>query len=82
MAHTNWANGVKVARRSLAEDELGWGLVLGGVGDRVSLTSNNTRARVVIDLELSAGSSDQGSAGKEGLEETHVDGGVVWLVIR
>lgn len=75
--HTNGADGVEVAGRALAENELSWDLVLGRVSDSVCLASNNTRRRVLVDLDhLSVGSSDQGGTSKNGLEETHVDGNV------
>ena len=66
---------VKVARRTLTKDEGGRGVVLGGVGDSVGLASNDTLGWVVVDLK-GEGSSNDGSARKDGLEETHVDGSV------
>ena len=39
---TNGSNGSEVVGLALAEDEGGWGLVLGGVGDGVGLASLDT----------------------------------------
>lgn len=72
---------VKVLRRTPAEDEGGRGLVLGGVGDGVGLASYNTAGWVVVDLNRE-GSGEEGSARKNDLEETHVDGVVSVVVIR
>lgn len=67
-------NGVQVAGRTLAEDEGGGGVVLGGVGDGVGLASNDA-GREGVDSQ-SGSSSDEGSAREDSLEETHIDGDV------
>lgn len=69
--HTDGANGLEVGRDTLAENEGSW-LVLGGVGDSVALSGNDTAGESVDgDAE---GRRDKGSARNDNLEETHVDG--------
>lgn len=66
------ANGGEVSREALAEDE-GGGCVVGWrVGDSVCLTGPDTTTGVGVDLN-SESSGDEGSAGSDHLEETHLD---------
>lgn len=62
---------------TLAKDEGGGSVVSWAVGDGVGLARLDG-GREVVDLD-GEGSSDEGRAGEEGLEETHVDswGGLV-----
>jgi hypothetical protein len=69
------ANGVEVGGETLAEDEGGRGVIRRGVGDSVGLASLNTTGGVLVDLDGES-SCDEGSAGSEHLDETHVD--VCW----
>lgn len=70
------SDGVKVSSGAPTKDNSGGGLVLGRIGDGVGPSSLDTGLRVVIDLELSGGCSNQGRARENDLEETHVDEGV------
>lgn len=64
-------DGIEVGVFTLAENEGGRGVVGRGVGDLVGLASLDLGGELV-DLN-GQGSSNEGSAGEEGLEETHVD---------
>lgn len=67
------ANGIKVGRLSLAEDEGGGDIIGRGVGDGVGVASNDTLGREFVDLEGSDESS-KGRGGKDSLEEAHGGG--------
>jgi hypothetical protein len=72
--HTDDTNGLQVGANAVAEREGCW-LVLGGVGDSVGLTGLNTSGRVGVDGDCES-RGHEGSARKDGLEETHVDGSI------
>lgn len=78
----NFTNSVEVGGDTTAEDEGGWGLVLGGVGDGVGLACLDTAGRIGVDGQ-GHGGRDKGSARDDDLEETHINGsGGVVVVIR
>lgn len=67
------ANGIKVGRQSLAEDEGGGDIIGRRVGDGVGVASNDTLGREVVDLE-GGDESSKGRGRKDSLEEAHGGG--------
>lgn len=70
-------DGAQVLRVAIAEDELNGAGSRSSVGDGYFVTGLE-RGGNFVDLDSGQGSRDEGSAGEEGLEETHVDGCCGW----